>query len=192
MRRVGLLTGTFDPVHLGHVEMARAAMAECKLAEVWFLVNPEPGHKAGVTEAADRQAMVALAVAGEAGMRAGEPDRDGGSLRAHRMADFDALTREYLDTEFVYVIGADVLESMRNWEDYEPAVQRVQFAVAHRAGSPKVVPDRRLRAQMFELDRHGGASSRVIQGQLAAGEVPSELDPRVYEYIRERRLYELQ
>ena len=187
-RRVGLLTGTFDPVHLGHIAMARAAMADCALAEVWFLVNPDPGHKAGVTPAADRQAMVALAVAGEAGLRAGEPDARSG-LQAHRMADFDLLTGKYPDTDFVYIIGADVLASMSTWEDYELAVQRARFAVAHRAGAPKVVLAAGLRAQMFELTQHGGASSRVIQRQLAAGEVPAELDPRVYEYIRARGLY---
>lgn len=180
--RVGLLTGTFDPVHLGHVAMARAAMRECDLAEVWFLVNPAPGHKPGVTPLADRLAMTKLAIAGDQALRVPEPMR-------HRMADFERLMSRYPDTEFVFIVGADVLSAMRAWEDYEPAVERARFAVAHRAGAPAIEVDGRLQAQMFELAEHGAASSRTIQRELAAGERPGELDPAVFEYIRGRGFY---
>lgn len=186
--RVGLLTGTFDPVHLGHVAMAYAAMRECGLAEVWFLVNPAPGHKAGVTPLADRLAMVRLAVAGEAGLRLGEPGNEGGPA-AHRMADFELLMSHYPDREFVFIVGADVLSAMRAWEDYEPALERAHFAVAHRAGAPEVEVDGRLQATKFELTEHEAASSRVIQGELAAGARPGELDPAVLEYVRAHNLY---
>ncbi|HVQ43598.1 MAG TPA: GNAT family N-acetyltransferase [Candidatus Saccharimonadia bacterium] len=186
-RRVGLLTGTFDPVHLGHVALARAAMGACDLREVWFLVNPAPGHKTGVVPAADRVAMVQLALEGERRMREGDPD-DVGVVR-HRMADFDRLTGAYPGTEFVFIVGADVLAAMARWEDQEPVLERARFAVARRAGAPEAAMDSRLQVQVFEVAEHAAASSRVVQGQLAAGERPSELDPRVLAYIRERGLY---
>ena len=184
--RIGLLTGTFDPVHLGHVAMAEAALRECGLDEVWFLVNPDPGHKVGVTDYAHRLAMVRLAVADRPGLRAGAPV---GVPKRHRMADFERMMGAYPGKKFVFIVGADVLVAMRVWEDYEPAVARAEFAVARRAKMDEIQADGRMQVQNFEFSDHADASSRLIQGQLRAGARPAELDGRVYDYIREQGLY---
>jgi nicotinic acid mononucleotide adenylyltransferase len=157
-------------------------MEACGLREVWFLVNPDPGHKTGVTGLSDRLAMARLALEGEAGLVVGE-------IIPHRLADFEHLMGKYPQAEFVFIIGADVLSSMRAWEDYEPAVARVRFAVAHRYGAPAFELDSGLQAEMFDFDEYASASSRVIQEELAAGRVPAELDGWVYEYIRDHGLY---
>jgi len=187
MRRVGLLTGTFDPVHLGHTAMARAAVSACELDEVWFLVNPTSGHKYGVTALVDRVAMVRLGLAGEPAMREGVPD-GGEDPAAHTMSEFGRLMAQHPDTEFVFIIGMDVLATLDTWED-AMQVRELSFAVARRAGAPEIKLDEHLRVQWFDLAEHAEASSRLVQVQLRAGKRPAELDDRVFEYIRERGLY---
>jgi len=184
---VGLLTGTFDPVHLGHTAMARAAVSACELDEVWFLVNPTSGHKIGVTALTDRVAMVRLAVAGEPTLREGAPDWSAGPM-GHTIVEFGRLMAHYPDTEFVFIIGIDVLATLDTWEDAKQ-VRELSFAVARRAGAPEIKLDEHLRVQWFDLAKHGGASSRQVQIELKAGKRPSELHDRVLEYILERGLY---
>ncbi len=186
-RRIGLLTGTFDPIHLGHIAMARAAQGACELDEVWFLVNPAPAHKSGVTALQDRVAMARLAVAGEPAMRVGVPDGDA-ELATHTMAEFGRLMDRYPDTEFVFIVGIDVLGSLQGWEDAE-RVRELSFAVARRRGFSEIALDKRLRVQWFDLAEHAEASSRRVQADLRAGERPVELDDGVLEYVRERGLY---
>lgn len=187
IRRVGLLTGTFDPVHLGHVALARGAQDACELDEVWFLVNPQPAHKQGVTALVDRLAMVRLAVTDEPLMREGEPEaRPAGSAR-HTMADFGQMMARYPDVEFVFIVGVDVLATLGSWEEADLA-RGMRYAVARRGGKVAAT-DPRLQVLWFDLTEHVGASSRKVQAQLQAGRRPDELDERVYEYIREQRLY---
>ncbi len=187
MSRVGLLTGTFDPVHLGHIAMARAAIGACELDEVWFLVNPAPAHKTGVTALVDRMAMVRLAVAGGAAMREGAPD-GAADPAAHTMAEFGRLMAHYPDTEFVFIVGIDVLATLDTW-NYSEIVRSLSFAVARRAGGPEIKSDGHLRVQWLDLAEHTEASSRQVKAQLRAGERPAELDDGVFEYIQERGLY---
>lgn len=185
-RRVGLLTGTFDPVHLGHTAMARAAQSACELDEVWFLTNPAPEHKTGVMALEDRVAMVRLAVADEPTMREGVPA--GGEVSvSHTIADFELMMSRYPATDFVFIVGADVLSSIDTWEDAARA-RVLQYAAARRAGADETLIDD-LRVAWFDLAEHTGASSRRIQGELRAGKRPAELRDSVSTYIWERGLY---
>src|SRR5436309_435232 len=105
-RTIGLFTGTFDPVHLGHVELARAAMVAGELDEVWLLVNPAPAHKANVLSYIHRFAMAEMAVRDEAGMRViGGAE---GEL-PHTMAGFRTLMGRYAGERFVFIGGTDAL-----------------------------------------------------------------------------------
>ena len=185
-RRIGLLTGTFDPVHLGHVAMGRVAMRECVLDEVWFLVNPEPGHKVGVVGFADRLAMVRLAVGGERGLSAYSGEL---ADKHHNIDVFLTLIKQHPTDQFVFIVGTDVLGQLGDWEDSERVLREAQFAVARRERFGEVALDSRLKVSGFDLVEHAKASSRAIRSELRAGKRPVELDERVYAYVRERGLY---
>jgi nicotinate-nucleotide adenylyltransferase len=185
MRNIGLLTGTFDPVHLGHVELAKAAMRECGLDEVWLMVNAQPGHKSGATAYEHRLAMAELAVGREASINVYRGDLAGSP---HVMPTFLELMSRHLPDEFVFVVGMDVMSRLNGWEDAQSIVENATFAVAHRHGSPVKAVDG-LRTNLFEFDGYAGASSSSIRGRLAAGELSDELDSRVHEYIRDNGLY---
>lgn len=166
--------------------MARAAMSACGLSEVWFLVNPEPGHKVGVTPLRGRVAMLRLAVEGLPGLSVYNGDLAG---KAHTIDVFITLINQHLSDDFVFIVGADVLEHLPQWENSERVIERARFAVARRPRDMEVELDGRLRVQWFELEEHTAASSRDIREQLRAGKRPIELDGRVYGYISERGLY---
>ncbi|MDB5179023.1 MAG: nicotinic acid mononucleotide adenylyltransferase [Patescibacteria group bacterium] len=190
---IGLLTGTFDPVHLGHVALARAAMRECDLAEVWLLVNVASAHKAGVTAYEHRRAMAELAVAGEPGLRV--EDYRG----LHTMAGFAQLMARYPDERFVFIVGMDTIGRLDSWEGFEFVVRNTSFAVAQRPGTGDELAALRgrlgdelgtmLDARVFTFADHTEASSRQAREALRRGEQSVELDERVREYVRQQGLY---
>jgi nicotinate-nucleotide adenylyltransferase len=194
--KIGLLTGTFDPVHLGHLEMSKAAMKQCGLNEVWLLVNPDPGHKTSVTSLDDRMAMVRLAVAGQPSIRLYTGDL---AEEPHTQVTFRQLTQAYPGTSFLFIVGMDTLARLDSWDDPGRVVEHSVFAVAHRPGTPVQELDAlrqrlgtlgdRLKVQLFDFDDHGLASSTDIRRQLRAGERPDALDSRVLGYIVDHNLY---
>ena len=174
-------------MHLGHVALARAAQAAYGLDQVWFMVNPAPGHKVGVTAYADRLAMVKLAVADVPGLLVylGEFVH-----KPHNIGVFLTMINQYSRDDFVFIVGADVLLGMQAWEGYEQVVREAQFVVAQRAGALVPTVEKKLQARWFAFDEHIGASSRDIRTALrVGGGCPAELDARVYEYILGHRLY---
>ena len=182
--RVGLLTGTFDPVHLGHIALARAAQTACKLDEVWFLVNPYPGHKKDVTALTDRLAMVQLALEVE-------PDLKLGETVPHTMGDFEALTGRMSGTEFIFIVGSDVLESISTWEEQakEVVIHQARFAAVSRLGQRPLHLVKGLRVEWFEMSGYRDISSGRVRAQLERAEVPPGLSPQVYKYICDHGLY---
>lgn len=189
-RNIGLLTGTFDPVHLGHVAMAEAALAQAGLDEVWFLVNPEPRHKVDVTPLEQRRAMVRLALSGHGRVREGAPA--GEVVLRHRMADFESLMMAYPKYEFAFVVGSDVLAAMPNWEDYDLALRRGRFVVAQRVGEPMKEMPFSHPVRYFKLQEHRIVSSRRVLTELhRGGGCPEGMAEAVYRYIKAQSLYSL-
>ncbi|HEU5121705.1 MAG TPA: adenylyltransferase/cytidyltransferase family protein, partial [Candidatus Saccharimonadales bacterium] len=68
MRRIGIYSGTFDPVHYGHIAFAASAIRACNLDEVVFLPEPQPRYKAGVTDIAHRLALLTMATAAQSNL----------------------------------------------------------------------------------------------------------------------------
>jgi nicotinate-nucleotide adenylyltransferase len=199
MSRVGLLTGTFDPVHLGHTELGATAKEALVLDEVWFLVNAHTQDSESFKKAAgfsDRLAMVRAAIADNTYASVYEGAL---ALRPHNIRTFVELMNESLDHEFIFITGMDTIGRLDRWEDFESVVRNTSFAVAHRPGTPTTaLSDLRrrlgesgseLKAQIFEIRDFGDASSTKIRRELACGQRPAQLDPKVFEYITQNKLY---
>jgi len=164
--RCGILGGAFDPPHVGHVALARAAIAELGLERLLVLVIADPGHKRTVTPADTRLALARLAFAdvSEAEVEVDLHARTVDSLEELRPADA------------VFVIGADELADFARWRRPERVLELVRLAVAMRPG----VPDEQLRdararlpspdrVLFFELDPVA-VSSTEIRAKVARGE----------------------
>jgi len=209
-RRIGLLGGTFDPIHMGHLDLADAASRALGLTDLLVIPANVPPHRAKpLTSAFHRFAMVAVAVAGRAGWRACDVE-----LR-HESPSYTATTlrrfheRGYEPSELVFLIGADAFASINTWRDYPHILDRAHFGVVSRPRFPVgelprrfpelaarmavPVPDAPLSASpsIFLVDAHtADVSSTTIRTVLAnGGSVSGMLDPRVQEHIEQHGLY---
>jgi nicotinate-nucleotide adenylyltransferase len=134
--RVGILGGTFDPIHIGHLVAAAWARDILSLDRVLLVVANEPWQKTGirtVTPAEDRLAVVAAAVDGIAGLEPSrvEIDRGGPSFTIDTVRE---LTRTHPGTLFSLVVGADVAADLDSWHDVEELRNLVGLVVVDRGG----------------------------------------------------------
>ena len=132
--RVGILGGTFDPIHVAHLAVAVQARHQLQLDRVLLMVANVPWQKASlrrVSSAADRLAMVEAAVAGSDGLEASrvEIDRGGDSYTADTLS---ALTRP--GRELFLIIGSDLVHELPTWKRWEEIPPLCTLAVAHRPG----------------------------------------------------------
>ena len=196
--RLGILGGTFDPVHRGHLALAHAACDELSLDEVLFLPAGQPWRKAGRIIASNehRLAMLRRALEGEAAFPVStlELERPGPSYTADTL---EALKVDRPEDELFFLLGEDALMDLPNWERPQRILELAMLAVARRADtSPKALE---------ETERHlPGLGERVIWLKMSAVAVSAtEIRERVRggqpigdlalatveEYIREQGLY---
>ena len=133
-RRIGILGGTFDPPHLGHLVVAECALVELGLDEVRLLVAGAPWMKTPASAAADRVALVEAAVADASGLTcdAREVGRTGPTFTADTLAE---LRSEEPDAELFFVLGEDAAAALPEWERIEDAFALATFVVVTRPGS---------------------------------------------------------
>ena len=201
MARLGLMGGTFDPVHYGHLVTAEEARVQFDLERVLFVPNRFPPHKSldGVTDPEHRHSMTMLAVAGNPRFAVSrvEIDRPGPS---YTIETISALRREYEARDLFYITGADaILQIVRGeWERSAELLTLCQFIAASRPGFPIEAHDlRRYNVTGRLLDNLHvmeipalAISSTDIRARVAAGRPIRYLLPdAVAAYIADHGLY---
>lgn len=197
MPEIGLMGGSFNPIHCGHVALARAALESGRVERVLFLPTGNPPHKKeGLADKFDRLRMVELAVEHEAGMAVcrEEIDRDGVIYTVDTLA---ALKRKMPDCTLTYLIGADTLRALGTWRRVETVIERCKFLVMMREGETREEVIRlaglwtQRGAQIDFLDaRKMDISSTQIREQIQKGLPFERLVPQaVAYYIHEHGLY---
>ncbi len=193
MRRIGLFGGTFDPVHLAHLALAREALAALQLDEVRWIPAGQPWQKArALTPAVHREAMVRLAVAGEPRFTVDriELERSGPS---YTLDTVRALQDREPGATWFLIVGADQHAGLHTWHGWQELLDRVVLAVAARPGGrPPVAaavlqhPHHSVPLPMMEI------SSTEIRRRVAAGEdIDRLVPPAVASYIDREGLYRL-
>ncbi len=200
MKRIGIMGGTFDPVHNGHLLLGRQAHLEYGLEEIWFMPSHIPPHKKNqfVTDGEDRMRMLALALEEYPYCLVSdfEMKREGNTYTTQTLA---LLKQAYPKNRFFFIIGADSLFQIETW--YEPAkvMAQVPLLVSGREYEGSV---RSFEEQIAYLKAKYGAdisilhnketdiASKQIRMRVAGGEDICGLVPeKVAAYIRERHLY---
>lgn len=193
---IGILGGTFDPVHNGHVAAARQLLGVADLDQVWLIPNATPPHRtaAPVAPSHDRMRMVELAVAGHVGLVAShlEVDRGGVSYTIDTMRE---LARDYPRQRFVLLIGSDAALQIRSWHEADALLETASFVIFNRpdtALAPQTLHELGFapaRSRIVHLDTPAIAAHQV-RDRLARGAPIDDLVPAaVADYIRMHELY---
>lgn len=199
MKKVGIMGGTFNPIHLGHLMLAENAYSFCNLDEIWFMPSADPPHKTNqnVLDYVHRSRMTELAIE---------------SVSYFKKTDFETLRKEhsytaetlrllhedYPDTEFYFIMGADSLFQIETWYEPHNVMSRAVLIVAvrdHHSTSE-------MHAQISYLEEKYDAkihlinmpeidlSSNFIRNRVHENETIRFFVPeKVRQYIYENHLY---
>lgn len=194
--RLGILGGTFDPIHMGHLAAARAAMECADLDRIVFIPSAQPPHRAMATApAVDRLAMTTLAMQGETGFEVSdvEVSRGGTSYTADTLGD---LHREHPADDLFLILGWDAARLFRTWHEPDRVSSLASVVIVDRPGLGPVKaselaglgldPARVVTCHVATPDVSASALRRAIAaGRPVSGQLPLSVE----RYIAEHRLY---
>jgi nicotinate-nucleotide adenylyltransferase len=177
-RRIALFGGTFDPIHLGHLAVARAAMRRFHLDRVFFIPSANPPHKPAseLSPFAHRFAMVALACAEHPRFIPSLAEAEANGAAAgdsqsifYSVDNVRRIQREYNEPgdRICFLMGADSFLDIRAWKDYGTFLRLCDFVVAHRPGFPsdsfrRVIPPQLL-AEETARKKRGATPSIALK-----------------------------
>ena len=202
VQRVGVLGGTFDPVHIGHLVMAREIAEALTLDHVLFIPAFQPPHKdvKNVSSTAHRLAMLRLGLEGESGFSVDTRELDRGG-KSYTVTTLEALKEEYgAETDIYFLIGADTLPELKTWRRAPELFALARFATAVRPGftlecgaelgdafSESVVSD--ILAHRVETTPIGVSSSQIRRNVFLDKSIRHMVPAKVEYYIHQNDLY---
>jgi nicotinate-nucleotide adenylyltransferase len=180
-RRIGLLFGSFNPVHIGHLILAEHFATRTDLAEVWLVVTPHNPFKqaADLRPEAERLRLVELAIAGNPRLRA-EPIEFDLPRPSYTIATLDALRKQHPTHDFVLLMGSDNLPGLPRWQEAPRLLAEVDIYVYPRPGTqlPDLTTFPRVQVMAAPLL---DISATYIRESLRAGRSIRYLVPAVVE-----------
>ena len=196
-KAIGVFGGTFNPIHLGHLKVAKSAMEECNLSKVIFLPNGNPPHKSGeyIAPAHHRYNMIKLAIDGIDGFCVSDYElkREDPSYTI----DTNRAFKSMYNCPVFFIIGADSLHTLSEWKSYNDLILECKFIVAARSGED--FPS--LLDACYNHNQKGGSATplsmeicdvtstdirRFIQENT---DVKALMPEAVTQYIKEHNLY---
>ena len=183
MANIGILGGTFDPIHKGHLALGQQAYEQFKLDQIWFMPSSLPPHKRAqkVTEGTERQDMVKLAIRDYPWFQYSDFEfrRHGNSYTAQTLM---LLKEAYPHDKFYFIEGADSLYEIEDWYHPEMVMQETTILVAGRPYSARIE-----RIHFEEMD----ISSETVRKAAKQGcDLTKWLPDEVAEYIKAHGLYQ--
>ena len=196
--KIAIFGGSFNPIHLGHLSVAKCALDECRLKKVIFLPNANPPHKnkEGIIPAIHRYNMVSLAIEdfndfeiSDYEMNSDKPSYTINTMRYMKSA---------FNAELFFIIGADSLYTLNLWKSYDELIHECSFIVADR----NCTEGENLKNAVLELEKKGGraeiikmpkidvTSTMIRQYILSGKDISAYVPGKVNEYITANNLYQ--
>lgn len=208
-RQICIIGGSFNPIHTGHLQMARSAQAQCMADEVWFLPAGQPWQKSNtdLAPAKIRKYMVELATQDVPSWRVEpfEVEQEGPSYTVNTL---EYLSTKYPDYQFCFVVGTDQLANLHTWKHWQSLFDYARIGVVDRdqLGAfvvPDVLKQHQVRDRLFRIPMPRIAvSSTDIRRQFAFASSANQeiretavhrlkagLPPPVYEYLKVNPVY---
>jgi len=187
MRRIGILGGTFDPPHNGHLLIAEQVRTNFGLDQIWFMPANIPPHKQKTSTSNQARAdMLKLATSSNDffEVELGELHREGISYTVDTM---HILQQQHPQEAFYFIIGADMIENLPYWHHIDELFQIVDFIGVQRPGA-SVKTDYPI--ELVDVPAFGVSSSLIRERIRQRQSVKYLLPDAVIDYIREHHLYE--
>lgn len=207
-KRIGLLGGTFDPVHLGHLEIANRLLKKLHLAQVQFIPNANPPHRQAIASIQDRLAMVKLAIADYKNFIVNDVEIKKSEL-SYTVDTLKIVKQQLKHKTLCFIVATDTFSKINQWKDWQAILNYCHLIVAPRPGFP--LPNEswvinflnhhqiKTSAQLSEKDSgsilikdisKSKTSATKIRSVLAKGHYPKDMLPSsVIDYIKQHNLY---
>jgi len=189
--KIGVIGGTFNPVHIGHLILAEEAREKLGLDKVILIPTAMPPHKdaSGIAPAEDRLKMLKLSVKGNKFFSVSDMEirRRG---RSYTIDTLRELKRRFARDEIYFIIGSDLLKYLNEWKDLGQILEMVKFVAATRPGYPlEQIPDCIDTIPIRAVDISGfEVRECVLKGRSFRYLVPEA----VFNYITKNKLYSRQ
>ncbi len=191
-RKIGILGGTFDPIHIGHLVLAEQVREKFQLERVIFIPSASPPHKTEqeLSLADDRFEMTKLALEGNPFFFVSDIElkREGLSYTVETLRELKEL---YKNSEIYFLTGSDVLNEITTWKDPEEIYKLAKIVIGVRPEFDKFDPENHFAKKSIIVNITGiDISSTQIREKVKRGETIKYLvPPKVEEYIKSRNLY---
>ena len=205
MSMIGILGGTFDPIHAGHLQIAEKVESSLALNELYFLPCATPVHR-DMPQVSDAQRvqMIELAIAGNSKFRLNRLELDRGG-RSYMVDTLRQIRAQNQIATMVLILGADAFNQFRNWESPDEILRLAHLVVCNRPGvdmdksiyanhwvnSVKILESSAAACILpLELDENSCSSSYVRKLLLDRNQADRCLPSAVYQFILRNHLYE--
>lgn len=212
--RLGILGGMFDPVHDGHVAVARKALDELQLDRVHVIPCHVPAHRqSAVVSGEHRLAMLQLALAGQPGLVADDRELQRPDV-SYTVNTLESFRQQFPTATLVCIMGWDSFAGLTRWHRWEALLELAHLCIAARPPADQALQAPDLEQRLLDLlaqrrvtdttalyaQRAGNIflleelalphSSTAVRASLQAGDLPdAALDPAVLRYIQQHQLY---
>ena len=135
MKKIGIYSGSFNPIHHGHVMLANYLVEFSDLDELWFVVTPQNPlkKKADLLDDDERLKMVQLAIGNDPRFVVSDIEMHL-STPSYTINTLTALSKQYPEIQFVFICGMDSLQNLKNWREYQKILDNYELLVFPRAG----------------------------------------------------------
>ncbi|MGI6073465.1 MAG: nicotinate (nicotinamide) nucleotide adenylyltransferase [Fermentimonas sp.] len=190
-RRIGILSGSFNPIHIGHVMLASYISEFSDLDEIWLVVTPNNPLKSSMTMVDEnlRLDMVKNSLKEYDNIRVSDIEFDM-PRPSYTINTLERLSSQYLDCYFTLIIGADNWTNFYRWKDYRKILNSHDLLIYPRLGSDVIIPDnlsnkvKLIHAPIIEI------SSTFIRKSVAEGkDIRAFVPDYVYDTIKKNNLY---
>jgi nicotinate-nucleotide adenylyltransferase len=186
--KIGILGGTFNPVHIGHLILAEEAREKLGLNKIIFMPTALPPHKdnLNIAPAIDRLKMLKLAIKSNKYFAVSDLEikRQG---RSYTIDTLNELKHKYALDELYFIIGSDLLKYLNEWKDLSQILKMVKFVVATRPGYPlEKIPDYIQTLPIRAVDVSGFEVRACVAGNKSFGYLVMD---KVFDYIKRKNLY---
>ena len=191
MTKIALFGGTFDPIHIGHLLMARTAQEEMGFDKLIFIPCAVPPHRRSSTffSVEDRIAMVRLAVAYNSAFEVSdyEVQKGGRSYSVDTVRHFRELYPS--PVKLYFIVGGDAINQIHTWKDVDQIKKMCTFVSVNRPGYPR--GEEKLKYHAVTMNGIEMSSTEIRKRILGGKTIQFLVPDTVLDYIRERHLYKI-